>query len=313
MAAASRVVNDAPGVSPRTRDRVKQVITRLGYRPDPVAQALAFGHGTVVDLVVVDDPATFGNSPYYGRVTAGILQELSGGNAQLRVHVVDEAGAPALLARLVGTVSLGALLLNVEPKHAEEFYAQCDRVVSMGPSAPAVPYVDVENVDGAYAAVMHLHETGRRRIAALHGQEGNPCADARREGYRRAIRDLGRPDISAVGKFRREAGYELTLRLLAEQPEVDAIFVGCDVMATGAMQALADIGRRVPQDVAVVGFDDSVIAVCTTPPLSSVHQPVEEMAAAATRALVHRQLAPHWRCVFPAVLQVRRSSERLNG
>ncbi|MEU4217387.1 substrate-binding domain-containing protein [Actinoplanes sp. NPDC026623] len=96
--------------------------------------------------------------------------------------------------------------------------------------------------------------------------------------------------------------------MLAEHPGVDAIFVGCDVMATGAMQALADIGRRVPRDVAVVGFDDSVIAVCTTPPLSSVHQPVEEMAAAATRALVRRQLAPHWRCVFPAALQVRQSS-----
>jgi DNA-binding LacI/PurR family transcriptional regulator len=74
------------------------------------------------------------------------------------------------------------------------------------------------------------------------------------------------------------------------------------------MQALAEAGRRVPQDVAVVGFDDSVIAECTTPPMSSVHQPVETMAAAATRALVNHQVAPHWRCVFPAVLRVRQSS-----
>jgi DNA-binding LacI/PurR family transcriptional regulator len=89
---------------------------------------------------------------------------------------------------------------------------------------------------------------------------------------------------------------------------VDAVFVGCDLMATGAMQALADQGRSVPQDVAVVGFDDSVIAACTVPPLTSVRQPVERMAAAATRALVDRRPAPHWRCVFPADLQVRRSS-----
>ncbi|MEU4217386.1 LacI family DNA-binding transcriptional regulator [Actinoplanes sp. NPDC026623] len=139
ITAASRVINDAPGVSPRTREHVKQVITRLGYRPDPVAQALAFGHGNVVELVVVDDAATFGNSPYYGRVTAGILQELSGGNAQLRVHVVDESGVSTLLARIADTVSLGALLLNVSPAVAAEFYARCDRVVSMGPSAPGVP------------------------------------------------------------------------------------------------------------------------------------------------------------------------------
>ncbi|MFI5895126.1 LacI family DNA-binding transcriptional regulator [Actinoplanes sp. NPDC051513] len=307
-AAVSRVINDAPGVSPQTREHVRGVIARLGFRPDSVARALASGHGDLVELVVVDDPSVFGNSPYYGRVTAGILQELAGGTAQLRVHVVEQSEAAALLAKVAESASLGVLLSNVSPQLAADFYARCDRVVTLGPSAPGVPFVDAENADGAYAAIQHLHATGRRRIAALHGQESNPCAEARREGHRRAMRDLGLPDISAIGKFRRESGYELTHRLLAEEPGLDAIFVGCDLMATGAMQALADAGRQVPHDVAVVGFDDSVIAECATPPLSSVHQPVEQMAAAATRALVHRQLAPHWRCVFPAVLRVRQSS-----
>ncbi|MBG0564679.1 LacI family DNA-binding transcriptional regulator [Actinoplanes aureus] len=307
-AAVSRVINDAPGVSARTRERVREVIAGLGFRPDPVARALASGHGEVIELVVIDEASIFGTSPYYGRVTAGILQELTGSTAQLRVHVVDEAGAPALLGRIADAVSLGVLLINVEPSMAAEFYARCDRVVSMGPSAPGVPYVGMENADGAYAAVVHLHESGRRRIVALHGPEGNSCADDRREGHRRAVRELGLPDVSASGRFRRTAGYELTQRLLAEEPELDAMFVSCDLMATGAMQALADAGRHVPGDVAVVGFDDSVIAVCTTPPMSSVHQPVERMAAAATRAMVKRQLAPYWRCVFPAELKVRQSS-----
>jgi len=307
-AAVSRVINDAPGVSPQTRERVRQVISELAYRPDPVARALASGHGEVIELVVVDDAAIFGTSPYYGRVTAGILQELAGSNAQLRVHVVDEPEAPALLARIADTVSLGVLLVNVPTPLAAEFYDRCERVVAMGPSAPGVPFIGLDNAGGAYAAVEHLHETGRRRIAALHGQEGNPCADGRREGHRRAVLDLGLPDIAAAGKFSRESGYELTHRLLAEEPELDAMFVGCDLMATGAMQALADAGRRVPRDVAVVGFDDSVIAECATPPMSSVHQPVEQMAAAATRALVSRHLAPHWQRVFPAALRVRQSS-----
>lgn len=307
-AAVSRVINDAPGVSPQTREHVRQVITRLDYRPDPVARALASGHGDLVELVVVDDAAIFGASPYYGRVTAGILQELAGGNAQLRVHVIDEPGAPALLARIAETVSLGVLLVNVAPELAAEFSARCERVVSMGPSAPGIPFIGLENADGAYAAVRHLHETGRRRIAALHGPDGNPDAAGRREGHRRAIRDLDLPDISATGKFRRESGYDLTHKLLADEPELDAIFVGCDLMATGALQALGDAGRRVPQDVAVVGFDDSVIAECANPPMSSVHQPVEQMAAAATRALVNRQLAPYWQRVFPAPLKVRQSS-----
>ncbi len=309
-AAVSRVVNDAPGVSPQTREHVRAVIDKLGFRPDPVARALASGHGDVVELVVVDDPAVFSASPYYGRVTAGILQELAGSNAQLRVHVIDEPGVRALLERIAETVSIGVLLINVAPGLAAEFYARCDRVVAMGPSAPGVPFIGLENADGAYAAVRHLHDTGRRRIAALHGQDGNPDAAGRREGHRRAVQDLGIADISATGKFRREHGYALTERLLAEEPGLDAIFVGCDLMACGAMQALNAAGRRIPQDVAVVGFDDSVIAECATPPMSSVHQPVEEMAAAATRALVHRQITAHWRAVFPAELRVRASSAR---
>lgn len=307
-AAVSRVINDAPGVSSPTREHVREVIARLGFRPDSVARALASGHGDVIELVIIDDPAVFGTSPYYGRVTAGILQELAGTNAQLRVHVVEEADAPALLTRVAETASLGVLLSNVPPQLAADFFDRCERVVTMGPSAPGVPFVDAENAEGAYAAVVHLHETGRKRIAALHGQHNNPDAFARREGHRRAVRDLGLPDIFRVGKFRRESGFEVTRQLLADEPGIDALFVGCDLMATGAMQALAEAGRRVPQDVAVVGFDDSVIAECATPPLSSVHQPVETMAAAATRALVNHQVAPHWRCVFPTALRVRQSS-----
>ncbi|MBU2670402.1 LacI family transcriptional regulator [Actinoplanes bogorensis] len=312
-AAVSRVINDAPGVSAQTRDHVRRVISDLGYRPDPVARALASGHGDVVELVIVDETTVFGTSPYYGRVTAGILQELAGSNAQLRVHVVDELNTAALLNRIAASVSLGVLLINVPPALAADFYRRCQRVVTMGPTVPGLPFVGMENPEGAYAAVQHLHETGRRRIAALHGPDGNSCAEGRREGWRRAIRDFDLPDISATGKFRREAGYALTQRLLAEHPEIDAIFAACDLLATGAMQALGDAGLRIPHDVAVVGFDDSVIAECATPPMSSVHQPVEAMAAAATRALINKQIADHWRVVFPAALQVRQSTGRAHA
>jgi DNA-binding LacI/PurR family transcriptional regulator len=300
-------------VAPETREHVRRVIERLGWRPDPVARALASGHGDVIELVVVSDASCFGDNPYYGRVTGGVLLELAGGNAQLRVHVIEEARAPALLATIADTVSLGVLLLNVSPTLAADFYARCGRMVTMGPSAPGIPYVDMENAAGAYAAVEHLHGTGRRRIAAVHGQEGNPCADARREGYGRVVRDLGLPRIEAIGKFRPEAGYEMTQRLLAEDPSIDAIFAASDLVATGVIRALSHLGRRVPQDVAVVGFDNCIIASSLTPALTSVHQPVEEMAAAATRALVNRQVAPHWRVVFPADLRIRESTVRHSG
>lgn len=308
-AAVSRVVNNAPGVSPETREHVRRVIDRLGYRPDPVARALASGHGEAIDLVVVeDDPSRYGANPFYGRVTAGLLEGIAGADAHLRLHVVDDAGAPALLGRLAETVSLGVLLVNVTPALGGEFYARCTRMVSMGRSAPGVPSIVPENTEGAYAAVRHLYETGRRRIAAVHGPEHSPCAMDRRSGYQAAMRDLGLPPLSAGGPFRRETGHDQVRHLLIQDPGLDAVFVGCDLMATGAMQALAGAGRRIPQDVAVVGFDDSLITALTVPPMSSVRQPVEEMAAAATRALVDRQVTFSWHRGFPTSLQVRASS-----
>jgi DNA-binding LacI/PurR family transcriptional regulator len=308
-AAVSRVINDAPGVAPATREHVRRVIDRLGYRPDPVARALASGHGEAIEFVVVEENASrYGANPFYSRVTTGLLEGIAGADAHLRLHVVDEAAAPALLARIAETVSLGVLLVNVTPELGGEFYAKCTRMVSMGRSAPGVPSIVPENAAGAHAAVRHLYETGRRRIAAVHGPESSPCAMDRRTGYRAAMRELGLPARSAGGPFRRETGYEQVRHLLAEDPDLDAVFVGCDLMATGAMQALAEAGRRIPADVAVVGFDDSLITALTVPPLSSVRQPVEEMAAAATRALVDREVGFSWRRSFPTTLQVRASS-----
>ncbi|AGL18194.1 LacI family DNA-binding transcriptional regulator [Actinoplanes sp. N902-109] len=307
-AVVSRVLNDAPGVSPQTRERVRRVIDALGYRPDPVARALASGHGDVVELVVVDHATTFGTNSYYSRVTAGMVQATVSSNAQLRVHVVEPDRAPALLSRIADTISVGVLLVNVEPELAGRLYERCDRVVSMGRSADGVPSTDPENTEGAQAAVEHLVSTGRRRIAAIHGKPGIACAQHRREGYRRGVRDAGLTEIAAQGTFSRESGYEKTRQLLAEHPAMDALFASCDLTASGALQALAEAGRKVPDDVAVVGFDDSPLAVCTTPPLTSVHQPVEQMAAAATSALVNRQVAPYWRAVFPTTLKVRASS-----
>ncbi|MFI5934626.1 LacI family DNA-binding transcriptional regulator [Actinoplanes sp. NPDC051494] len=310
--AVSRVLNDEPGVAPQTRERVRKVIAALGYRPDPVARALASGRNDVLDLVVVGCAGSFGDNSYFNRVTAGVVQETADTDAHLRVHVIEDDEAPALLERIADSASLGALLVNVAPALVGELYARYDRVVVLGRSAEGVPSVDPENTEGAYAAVRHLQQTGRRRIAAIHGPvRSNTDAAARRDGYQRAMREAGLPEVTAEGTYKREQAYDQTVRLLAEHPDLDAFFVASDLMATGVMQALADLGRRVPQDVAVVGFDDSLIAACTSPPLSSVHQPVEQMAAAATRALLDGRTAPYWRCVFPTTLHVRGSSAAL--
>jgi DNA-binding LacI/PurR family transcriptional regulator len=309
-ATVSRVINGHPRVAAEVRDQVERAVERLGYRPDPVARALARGHGDVVELIVIDDePTCFGTNPYYGRVVAGIVAGLRQSEAQMRVHVVGRADAPRLLDRVAHTVSAGAILVNVPADRAAAFHEICPRVVSMGRTAVSVPSIVPDNTTGAYAAVQLLHRNGRKRIASVPGPAHIADAVDRRAGYLAAVRDAGLEPISGDGgDFNRETGARTTRRLLELHPDLDALFVACDLMASGALQVLAAAGRRVPGDVAVIGFDDSLIAACTTPPLTSVRQPVEEMAAAATRALLAGEVGSGWHSTFPTTLTVRDSS-----
>ncbi len=308
-AAASRVINDTPGVAVEVRRRVRRVIDDLGYRPNPAARALASGRTDVIDLVVVDSyTACFGVNPFYGRVVAGVHRALADSAAHMRLHLVAEPNTPDLLATIARTADLGALLVNVPAAMAADAHQLRDRMICMGASAPHIPFVDNDNEGGARAAITHLLERGRRRIAGIHGPRAHICAVQRHDGYVDAVRSAGLAPISAGGDFRREVGHDAAQRLLEAHPDIDAFFVACDLMAVGVLQAVTASGRRVPDDIALIGYDDSLVAECANPPMTSVRQPVEEMAEAATRALVERRLMPYWQRMFPAELVIRASS-----
>jgi len=305
----SRVVNREPGVAVRARQRVDHAIAELDYRPNAAARALASGRSDIIDLVVIDDhPTQFGANPYYPRVLTGILNVLAGTDVQMRVSVVSERDAPTRLPEIADAAGLGTILVNVTPPLAERTVRNRNRVVSLGRSAPRIPSIDPDNAAGAQAAIRHLYAVGRRRVAAIHGPLSVSCAVGRRDGYLTAIAEAGLAPISADGGFCREDGVRATRQLLAAHPDLDAIFASCDLTATGVLQALAEAGRRVPDDVAVVGFDDSALAVCTTPPLTSVCQPVERIAELATRALLDRQVNARWQHTLPVNLTVRQST-----
>jgi DNA-binding LacI/PurR family transcriptional regulator len=310
-ATASRVINNGRGVSEQVRSRVNQVIADLGYIPNPAAQTLASGRANVIELVVVAydaDVARFGVHPYFSRIVAGMVSALYGTDTRMRVHVACETDAAELLERVAQTSSLGAVLVNVPALLAAQFHERRPRAVSIGATAPRVPAVEAENVQGARAAVGYLHSLGRRGIAAIHGPASNTCAASRRIGHLDAIHELGLPDLAADGDFHREGGYRAAAQLMRLHPHIDAFFVACDLMATGAIQAITASGRRVPEDVSVVSFDDSVIAACSNPPMTSMRLPVEEMAAAAARALIDGSVPPCWRRIFPVELVVRESA-----
>ncbi|GHJ43039.1 LacI family transcriptional regulator [Catellatospora sp. TT07R-123] len=315
-ATASRVINNAPGASNPLRVRVHEAVAKLSYQPNEAARALASGRPRAVDVIAVtcDPPGGWlGSNPYYSRVLAGMMPLMKGVGAQLRVHALSPETAAEALDEIAAGVTLGAVLTDVPPALAARFHRRCRRVVSLVPTAATVPAMVADNVGGAYAAVTELHRLGRRRIAAVHGPAINTCAADRRIGHLRAIQQLGLADISTDAPFTREAGYHAAQRLLEQHPDLDAVFVACDLMAAGVVQALTAGGQRVPEDVCVIGFDDSVAAICTNPPLTTMRLPVEEMAAAAVRLLLSGTIMSGQRQPFPAELVLRQSTGHLTA
>lgn len=307
----SRVVNGRPGAAPAVREQVERAVRTLGYRPDLAARALASGrHGAVDVVAVVPGPVhgRLGVHPHYSRVLAGVTQVLNDVDVPLRFHVVDTQDAAEQLEDVARRCTTGVLLADADAALAARVHRRCRRVVSLVATAPQVPAAQVDNVRGARAAVEHLHGLGHRRIGAVHGPVGNVCAADRRRGYHEAVHDLGLPVLHAPGGFRREGGHDAAEELLRQAPDLDAVFVACDLMAAGAVQAFTAAGRSVPRDVSVVGFDDSLAATCTNPPLTTMRLPVERMAATAARLLLDGGCEPGHRELFEVELVERAST-----
>jgi LacI family transcriptional regulator len=173
--------------------------------------------------------------------------------------------------------------------------------------------VDVENREGAREAVAHLIQLGHRRIGIVNGQLEMEPGQARRDGYKQALLEAGfgiDPKLMVEGRFSESVAYQAALQLLDLTDPPTAIFVASDGMATGVLRAIHYRGLRVPEDVAIVGFDDLPLAQHTTPPLTTVRQPVSEMSAAAVRLLIEqiRGEGPVTPVRLPAHLVVRQSS-----
>jgi DNA-binding LacI/PurR family transcriptional regulator len=176
-----------------------------------------------------------------------------------------------------------------------------------------VSYVDVDNRQGAHSAVAHLIAGGRRVVATIAGPQDMAVGTDRLAGYRDALAEAGYeadPALVTTGDFSQDSGAAAMTSLLAARPDIDGVFAASDLMAVGALSVLAAAGRRVPADVAVVGFDDSPVATSTTPRLTSVSQPIEAMGREVARLLVDAVEAsdPVPRRVILATELVRRAS-----
>jgi DNA-binding LacI/PurR family transcriptional regulator len=318
-ATVSRVVNDSPRVSQDVRLNVQAVIEELGYVPNRAARSLVTRRSDSLAVVIAQPAGQVFADPFFPRLLRGISSTLAARDRQLILVMPESADDERRVGDylIAGHVD-GAMLVSLhegDPLPARLAKAGVPIVmVGRPPRGSRVNYVDVDNRQGAHAAVTHLVEGGRRVIATITGPLDTAPGIDRRQGYRDALLEAGiapDPTLEALGDFTRDGAAGAMTRLLAAHPEIDAVFAASDQMAAGALAVLAAAGRRVPADVALVGFDDQAIATSTIPPLTSVHQPIEELGHEMARLLLEAVDAPDpvpRRVILATELVVRQSS-----
>lgn len=325
-ATVSRVVNGSTQVSEGVRRTVEAAIDEMGYAPNRAARSLAGSRSETVALVVSEPSVRLFADPFFAGATLGVTRVLAGTRYQLVLLMVGaDDDRPRVERHLLRGGADGALVLSArahDPLPGRLAAAGIPCVTAGRPAgapgkrAPALPpvgYVDADNVGGAEAAVAHLVARGRRTIGTVAGPADMAPGADRRTGWEKALREAGRPADAALvaeADFTRAGGRAATEALLADLPDLDGLFAASDLMALGALDALRAAGRRVPGDVAVVGFDDSELARTTEPPLTTVRQPIEQLGTEMARLLV-AQLdddAPPSGVVLRTELVVRSSS-----
>jgi DNA-binding LacI/PurR family transcriptional regulator len=294
-ATVSRVVNGSPKVSPAVRAQVERAVAKLGYVPNRAARSLVTRRADSVALVVSEPHTRFLSEPFFAGTVRGVSAALADTGVQLLLLIAHDLPDRGRLERyVVGGHVDGVLLASLHgddplPGTLERAGVPAVLVGRPAGTGPA-SYVDADNRGGARQAVDHLVRRGRRRIATIAGPQDMGVGQDRLDGWRDGLRAAGLAaddDPVEAGDFTEEGGAAAMARLLARPGRpVDAVFAASDLMAAGALRALRAGGRRVPDDVAVVGFEDSAVARYAQPPLTTVRQPIEEMGRQATRLLL---------------------------
>ncbi len=290
----SRVINNAPDVSARTREHVWKVIRQENYQPNPAARALVRNRTEIIGVVIpTNENIFFTDNNYFTQILAGISPVICQRDYAMLLWV-GELTEEDLLRRKISNSRLtdGMIISSMMYNHPlakrllslRNPFVMIDRPLQ---HESWFNYVTVDNVRAAEEATTHLIRLGRRRIAHITGDLDIADAQDRLQGYKNALIQAGRevqPELIAEAHFNRQAGYEATRRLLPHKP--DAIFAACDTMAVGVLKAAREAGVRVPDDLAVVGFDDVDVASHSFPSLTTVRQPVQEKGAAAAELLI---------------------------
>jgi DNA-binding LacI/PurR family transcriptional regulator len=315
----SRVVNGSTTVAEAIREAVNLAVMELGYVPNQAARSLVTQRTESIALILPETASrVFSDDLFFPAIIRGVSLELEAADKQLVLMMAGSAASHERVERyaMAGHVDgvLFASMHGADPLPGSLARMGIPVVCSgrpMSPTEVSVPYVDVDHFGGVAAAVRHLMRTGHRRIATIAGPQDMVAGIDRLAGYRAALSEENQATHIAVGDFTRESGERAMQQLLRDDPQLDAVFVASDMMAHGALQALKDAGRRVPQDVAVIGFDDFEISRYSDPPLTTVRQPIVDMGRTMAKQMLGLvngdDLVPP-AVVLPTELVVRQSA-----
>lgn len=316
---ASRVLSGSPQVSERARTAVLEAADRIGYVPNLAARALVTRRSDSVAFVVAESEERFFSDPFFATVLRGAHTTVSRHRMQLLFVVLSSAEDRSQFERFAGGGHIdGALFLSLHgpDQLPAKLAARGIPVVMAGRpyrTGDETPYVDADNVGGARLATRAMIERGRRNLATITGPRDMVASQDRLDGFRAELASHGRRptrDSIVIGDFSIEGGERAMHQLLDQRPDVDGVFAANDLMAIGAMQAIASRGRSIPDDISVVGFDDVPVSSALTPQLTTVRQPLvrmgEEMATLLLDAVEGRPVRPA--VLLPTELVVRQSA-----
>lgn len=289
----SRVVNGHPNVSPEVRKRVLKAIQSTGFHPNAAARSLASQRTHVIGLVLPRSSSTFFTDPYFPQLTQGIAYGCNNSDMTLSLFLVgNQEDEEKITPRISRRGLLDGILIQsgqAGDKLIEHLSKSTVPSVILGRpfDTNATSYIDVDNVNAALNATQHLIKLGYKRIGTITGSKNSTVGIDRSEGYLKALSNAHQEvdeSLIAEGDFSEISGYNAMKKLLPAKP--DAIFAASDIMAVGAIRAIQESDLRIPEDIAIVGFDDIPLGTLTKIQLTTIRQPIMKFGIKAVELLI---------------------------
>jgi len=288
----SRVINGEPGVSKKARQQINKIIKELNFHPNQAARALATGKINTIGLLIPETVKFIFTDPYFQLLAQGISKACEDNGYALLLWLTEPEIERSSIKKYLNHGIVDGFItasINFDEPMIDTLLQSNLPFVIIGRHAYEfdLNYVDLDNLAGAELATQHLVDRGYKRIATITGPQDMFAGEERLTGYCNVLHANGlviEENLIIEGDFLQESGYTCAKKLLAFKP--DAIFAASDMMAVGAMNAIREAELRIPEDIAVIGFDDLPLTAQQKPPLTTIHQPIHQMGYLAVETLL---------------------------